>query len=147
MKVVVSSMFLLFHTTMTFSFSVPALERITWRQSPLTELTSWTGPRSSRLEASLRWEPEDQERKIGAGRPPPHLLTVLAQGHTQVHSWFDILNRNQFVSKGSSSEDDDESPRELNQKNSAGSADFCVKKISQHTYGRREILVRIDFYV
>jgi len=40
---------------------------------------------------------------------------------------------------GSSSEDDDESPRETNQKNSAGSADFCVKKISQHSYGRREI--------
>jgi len=38
-----------------------------------------------------------------------------------------------------SSSDDDESPRESQQKNSAGSTDFCVKRISQHDYGRREI--------
>merc|ERR1719474_799719 len=40
---------------------------------------------------------------------------------------------------GSSSEEDDVSPREVIQKNSAGSVDFCVRKISQHSYGRREI--------
>merc|ERR1711971_1018018 len=40
---------------------------------------------------------------------------------------------------GSSSEDEGDSPREGNQKNSAGSEDFCVRKISQHSYGRREI--------
>jgi len=40
---------------------------------------------------------------------------------------------------GSSSEEDDVSPREVIQKNSAGSSDFCVKKIVQHSYGRREI--------
>ena len=39
---------------------------------------------------------------------------------------------------GSSSEDE-ESPRENVQRNSAGSVDFCVKKIAQHAYGRREI--------
>jgi hypothetical protein len=44
-----------------------------------------------------------------------------------------------------SSSDDDASPRELIQKNSAGSTDFCVKKISQHAYGRREIEVRLMF--
>jgi len=38
-----------------------------------------------------------------------------------------------------SSSDDEISPRESLQKNSAGSSDFCVKRISQHTYGRREI--------
>jgi len=41
---------------------------------------------------------------------------------------------------GSSSEDDeDASPRENIQKNSSGNSDFCVKKIGQHSYGRREI--------
>lgn len=38
-----------------------------------------------------------------------------------------------------SSSDDESSPRELVQQNSAGSSDFCVKKILQHAYGRREI--------
>ena len=43
---------------------------------------------------------------------------------------------------GSSSEDDeDASPRENIQKNSSGNSDFCVKKIGQHSYGRREIEV------
>merc|ERR1719443_277088 len=40
---------------------------------------------------------------------------------------------------GSSSEEDDESPREVIQKNGSGSSDFCVRKIAQHSYGRREI--------
>ena len=31
------------------------------------------------------------------------------------------------------------SPREKIQKNSKGESDFCVRKIEQHTYGRREI--------
>ena len=43
---------------------------------------------------------------------------------------------------GSSSEDDDASPRERVQKNSSGHSDFCVRKIGQHSYGRREIEVR-----
>ena len=47
-----------------------------------------------------------------------------------------------------SSSDDEASPRELIQKNSAGSSDFCVKKISQHAYGRREIEVKVlGFYL
>ena len=45
---------------------------------------------------------------------------------------------------GSSSEEDDVSPREVIQKNSAGSSDFCVRKIVQHNYGRREIEVVED---
>ena len=44
---------------------------------------------------------------------------------------------------GSSSEDDDASPREKIQKNSSGFSDFCVRKIGQHSYGRREIEVRL----
>ena len=32
-----------------------------------------------------------------------------------------------------------DSPREKVQKNSKGERDFCVRKIEQHTYGRREI--------
>ena len=39
----------------------------------------------------------------------------------------------------SSSEEDGTSPREKIQKNSKGESDFCVRKIEQHTYGRREI--------
>ena len=50
-----------------------------------------------------------------------------------------------FCLEGSSSEEDVESPRESEQKNSAGSADFCVRKISQHSYGRREIEVRCQY--
>lgn len=40
---------------------------------------------------------------------------------------------------GSSSEDDDVSPREKTQQNSKGSNDFCVRSINQHAFGRREI--------
>lgn len=40
---------------------------------------------------------------------------------------------------GSSSEDDDISPREKIQSNSKGFADFCVRNIQQHAFGRREI--------
>lgn len=40
---------------------------------------------------------------------------------------------------GSSSEDDDVSPREKTQQNSKGCNDFCVRSINQHAFGRREI--------
>lgn len=40
---------------------------------------------------------------------------------------------------GSSSDDDDISPREKAQQNSKGGADFCVRNINQHAFGRREI--------
>lgn len=40
---------------------------------------------------------------------------------------------------GSSSEDDDVSPREKIQSNSKEFADFCVRNINQHSFGRREI--------
>ncbi|KAG8238593.1 hypothetical protein J437_LFUL018302 [Ladona fulva] len=40
---------------------------------------------------------------------------------------------------GSSSDDDDVSPREKIQKNSKGFSDFCVRNINQHAFGRREI--------
>ena len=40
---------------------------------------------------------------------------------------------------GSSSDEDGVSPREKIQKNSKGESDFCVRKIEQHIYGRREI--------
>ncbi|CAG9759653.1 unnamed protein product [Ceutorhynchus assimilis] len=40
---------------------------------------------------------------------------------------------------GSSSDDDDISPREKVQTNLSGSSDFCVRNISQHAFGRREI--------
>jgi len=38
-----------------------------------------------------------------------------------------------------SSDEDGTSPREIPQKNSEGFTDFCVKRLSQHAYGRREI--------
>ena len=40
---------------------------------------------------------------------------------------------------GSSSDEEQGSPREKIQSNSKGNSDFCVRKIEQHTYGRREI--------
>lgn len=40
---------------------------------------------------------------------------------------------------GSSSDEDDVSPREKSQKNSKGSNDFCVRNIDLHAFGRREI--------
>ncbi|KAH1023536.1 hypothetical protein HUJ04_012722 [Dendroctonus ponderosae] len=42
-------------------------------------------------------------------------------------------------SSGSSSDEDDVSPREKVQTNSAGTSDFCVRNITQHAFGRREI--------
>ncbi len=44
-----------------------------------------------------------------------------------------------FLIPGSSSEEETISPREKTQKNSKGSSDFCVRRIEQATYGRREI--------
>ena len=40
---------------------------------------------------------------------------------------------------GSSSDDDDISPREKFQKNTKEFSDFCVRNINQHGFGRREI--------
>jgi adenosylhomocysteinase len=40
---------------------------------------------------------------------------------------------------GSSSDEEHVSPRERIQKNSLGFSDFCVRNISQHAFGRREI--------
>ncbi|XP_023705483.1 adenosylhomocysteinase-like 1 isoform X2 [Cryptotermes secundus] len=42
-------------------------------------------------------------------------------------------------SSGSSSDEEHVSPRERIQKNSLGFSDFCVRNISQHAFGRREI--------
>ena len=43
------------------------------------------------------------------------------------------------LTSGSSSDEEAVSPREKPQKNSKGSADFCVRRIEQAPYGRREI--------
>jgi adenosylhomocysteinase len=40
---------------------------------------------------------------------------------------------------GSSSDEDDISPRDKQQKNSKSSSDFCVRNIDLHAFGRREI--------
>jgi len=40
---------------------------------------------------------------------------------------------------GSSDEEGAVSPREKIQKNSSGFSNFCVRRIEQHSYGRREI--------
>lgn len=40
---------------------------------------------------------------------------------------------------GSSSDEDDVSPREKIQKTEKGFTDFCVRNINQHAFGRREI--------
>ena len=40
---------------------------------------------------------------------------------------------------GSSSDEDELSPREKEQRNTAGFTDFCVKNLSQAEFGRREI--------
>ena len=44
-----------------------------------------------------------------------------------------------FFTGGSSDEEDAVSPREKIQKNSTGFSTFCVRRIEQHSYGRREI--------
>jgi hypothetical protein len=40
---------------------------------------------------------------------------------------------------GSSSDEDEVSPREKAQKTTKGLTDFCVRNIDQHLFGRREI--------
>ncbi len=40
---------------------------------------------------------------------------------------------------GSSNEEDAASPREKIQKSASGFSNFCVRRIEQHSYGRREI--------
>ena len=46
---------------------------------------------------------------------------------------------NDLFKGGSSDEEDAISPREKIQKNSSGFSNFCVRRIEQHSYGRREI--------
>ena len=85
------------------------------------------------------------KRRTGAGLHLPLQWAVSALDHTLVtlnthlDSWQQVKENKHY--KGSSSEDDDESPREVTQKNGSGSSDFCVRKIAQHSYGRREIEV------
>lgn len=63
------------------------------------------------------------------------------------HIWFCFVANGIYVFftyfsasyTGSSSEDDDVSPREKTQQNTKGSNDFCVRSINQHAFGRREI--------
>jgi adenosylhomocysteinase len=43
------------------------------------------------------------------------------------------------VNSGSGDEEEVISPRENVQKNSNGFSNFCVRRIEQHSYGRREI--------
>ena len=44
-----------------------------------------------------------------------------------------------FLASYTSSSEEDVSPREKIQSNSKGFADFCVRNIQQHAFGRREI--------
>uniref|UniRef100_T1I4W7 S-adenosyl-L-homocysteine hydrolase NAD binding domain-containing protein n=1 Tax=Rhodnius prolixus TaxID=13249 RepID=T1I4W7_RHOPR len=50
---------------------------------------------------------------------------------------YDPLNIASYT--GSSSEEDDVSPRQKEQKSSTGFSDFCVRNIKEHAFGRREI--------
>ena len=83
----------------------------------------------------------EAERRIEADQLQPLQLTVSALALALVSDKIMNIQDIKELILGSSSEEDDESPREVIQKNSAGSADFCVRKISQHSYGRREIEV------
>ena len=73
----------------------------------------------------------------------PQVKTVSVLDHTQVlRKLIDFTKISQKIAiffLGSSSDEDGVSPREKIQKNSKGESDFCVRKIEQHTYGRREI--------
>lgn len=69
-------------------------------------------------------------------------INSIASFHPKITS---IISFIPFVSiftasyTGSSSEEDDVSPREKIQKNTKGFSDFCVRNINQHAFGRREI--------
>ena len=86
-----------------------------------------------------------QKRNIVADLRRPQVKTVSVLDHTQVlRKLIDFTEISQkiaifFFFLGSSSDEDGVSPREKIQKNSKGESDFCVRKIEQHTYGRREI--------
>ncbi len=57
----------------------------------------------------------------------------------KVHSSAVFHTLNDLFKGGSSDEEDAISPREKIQKNSSGFSNFCVRRIEQHSYGRREI--------
>ena len=85
-----------------------------------------------------------QKRNIVADLRRLQVKTVSVLDHTQVlRKLIDFTKISQKLRfsffLGSSSDEDGVSPREKIQKNSKGESDFCVRKIEQHTYGRREI--------
>ena len=86
-----------------------------------------------------------QKRNTVADLRRLQVKTVSVLDHTQVlRKLIDFTEISKkkllfFFFLGSSSDEDGVSPREKIQKNSKGESDFCVRKIEQHTYGRREI--------
>lgn len=88
----------------------------------------------------LKWL--DPRRNIGAVRPRPLAKIVWAPVLTRdpvqvIFNHFLVILKSLLTSF--ISDEDGVSPREKIQKNSKGESDFCVRKIEQHTYGRREI--------
>ena len=104
---------------------------------PCSSLPPSLGEREKFMGKNIEWE---RVRKEGFGkaisllpiRPFTIRLTKSGDNVQNIYTSAYILD---------SSSDDDVSPRENLQKNTAGASDFCVKRISQHAYGRREIEV------
>ena len=149
MKVVVSSMFLLFLSQQCNDFTLFS-SRLALGEDNMAAITT---DGANMMDGTKVLEAGGQSKMGGGARKKNRSRSASASSVDSVSSgsytgmqsaelvkvsYLKLIN----LFQGSSSEDDDESPRELNQKNSAGSADFCVKKISQHSYGRREIEVR-----
>ncbi|XP_069952826.1 adenosylhomocysteinase-like 1 isoform X1 [Cherax quadricarinatus] len=108
--------------------------------SPQTvgKLVSGSISRSGEGKQSFREESRDDDKEEGELAVPGggksrrrYRSRSLSQSSTDSYSTSSYT--------GSSSEEDEVSPREKNQKNSKGSSDFCVKNISQAAFGRREI--------
>lgn len=63
----------------------------------------------------------------------------------RIHWFFNLKKKNIFLfflilaASYTDSSDDETSPRDKQQKNSKGNADFCIKNIKQADFGRREI--------
>lgn len=88
----------------------------------------------------------ESNRKASGGSGEVVVRTKIVGGKSRIKSnrsrSTSVSSQGSFSSgsySGSSSEEDDVSPRENIQKNSKGFSDFCVRRIAQASYGRREI--------
>ena len=87
------------------------------------------------LRKNTEVDPRQLQVKIVLGKIEKLFSLLYSSEKKEVNAYF--FSSGSYT--GSSSDEDGVSPREKIQKNSKGESDFCVRKIEQHTYGRREI--------